>query len=381
MFLKIGPLKRWPNNDRKVNTRLFDFEIPESAIAQFPAENRGDAKLLVVDRRTQKITTKRFHDFPYLVPKGSALFRNNARVIQGRIHGNRPLGGEVECLLLRPGRDRDSWWCLLRPGRKLGPGKTFEKRGVFHAQVLEKKPSGEFLVQFSVKEDGGVTAMAEKRGEVPLPPYIRRDQEYKHALEDRERYQTVYSDPDKTVAAAAPTAGLHFTESILEELDSKKIQSFDLTLHIGLGTFQPINTEKIEDYSIHREAYEIPKGTLEALKKSRIGPRIAIGTTTVRALEDLSFKTRSKAIDSTSTLASDSISAEASLLIYPPFEFQNCQALLTNFHLPRSTLMCLVAAFLAPGSTEGISWLKEIYREALVMKYRFYSYGDAMLIL
>ena len=364
-----------------MNIQLFDYEIPESSIAQFPALNRGDAKLLVVDRKTQGITTKQFHDFPYLVPKGSALFRNNARVLQGRIHGNRPSGGKVECLLLRPGRDRDNWWCLLRPGRKLGPGRTFEKGGSFHAQVLEKKPSGEFLVQFNVKDGGGVPEMAEKAGEVPLPPYIKRDQEYKQAVEDQERYQTVYNDPDKTVAAAAPTAGLHFTEFILEELDRKKIQSFDLTLHIGLGTFHPINTEQIQDYSIHREAYEIPTDTLEALKKQRIGPRIAIGTTTVRALEDLSFKTHSKAIGSTSTLGSDSISAEASLLIYPPFEFQICQALLTNFHLPRSTLMCLVAAFLTPGSTDGISWLKEIYREALAMNYRFYSYGDAMLIL
>ena len=363
-----------------MNTRLFDYEIPESSIAQYPAGKRGESRLLVVDRKTQKLTPQRFRDFPDLIPKGSALFRNNARVLQGRVRGNRPSGGEAECLLLRPGEERDCWWCLLRPGRKLMPGGTFARRGVFHAQVLEKRPTGEFLVRFDVAEDGGVPAMAEKWGEVPLPHYIRRDPEDERAVQDRERYQTVYSDPDKT-AAAAPTAGLHFTESILRELNRMEIQCFDLTLHIGLGTFQPINTEKIEDYSIHREAYEIPKATLEALSQQREGPRIAIGTTAVRALEDHSIQTQSGVAGTISKMVTDSYSAEASLLIYPPFQFQICQALLTNFHLPRSTLMCLVAAFLTPGSTDGIKWLKDIYREAIGMKYRFYSYGDAMLIL
>ena len=207
---------------------------------------------------------------------------------------------------------------------------------------------------------------------MPLPPYIER-RDGSHREQDRERYQTVYADRGRQVAVAAPTAGLHFTAGLLDEIRSRGVRTADLTLHVGLGTFRPIAAETIEAHPLHGELYEIPADTQRALFPPLAGRRIAVGTTTVRSIED--FLSGYEAPRPCAHLA------EARLFIHPPRRFKGVDALITNFHQPRSTLLCLVAAFLAPGSTEGVDWLRTIYAEAIRRRYRFLSYGDAMLIL
>jgi S-adenosylmethionine:tRNA ribosyltransferase-isomerase len=230
---------------------------------------------------------------------------------------------------------------------------------------------GTALVRFSTRAGETVAQAANRAGEVPLPPYIERMDDSLRA-EDRERYQTVYAEKGRQVAVAAPTAGLHFTPALLGEIQALGVRTADLTLHVGLGTFRPITTATVEAHPIHGELYEIPVETQRALFPPH-GRRIAVGTTAVRSIED--FLAGHDAPLRRSHLS------EAHLFIHPPFGFRGVDALITNFHQPRSTLLCLVAAFLAPGSTEGVGWLMEIYAEAIARRYRFFSYGDAMLIV
>jgi S-adenosylmethionine:tRNA ribosyltransferase-isomerase len=375
-----------------VKTALFDYPLPGRLIAQRPADRRDGSRLLVVHRATHTVEHRHFHDLPEYLRAGDRLFRNNAAVIPARLHATRPTGGHVECLLLRPvwsagdparethpsaaGSPRlqevntpEEWWCLLRPGRKLTVGATFGLAGGFTATVREKPGDGPVRVAFATDE-GDILAVANRIGEMPLPPYIaaRPDE----AGRDRERYQTVYADCGHQVAAAAPTAGLHFTPELLARLAAQGVGSADLTLHVGLGTFRPITTADIADHAIHREVYELPAATQQALFAPG-GRRVAVGTTAVRTVED--FLSAHAAPTGRDHLG------EAGLFIYPPRPFAGVDALITNFHQPRSTLLCLVAAFLAPGSAEGVGWLREIYAEAVARQYRFLSYGDAMLIL
>jgi len=224
-----------------------------------------------------------------------------------------------------------------------------------------------------------VEAIADRVGSVPLPPYIQRPVEGKAQLDDEQRYQTVYADPAKKWAAAAPTAGLHFTEKALNELGRRNTPTYALTLRSGLGTFRPIAVANVESHAIHTERYSIPASSVQALIAETTRPVVAVGTTTVRAIEDFARKSATAQPSGTHP-PTEEFSSDASLYIYPPDTFHLTDALLTNFHLPRSTLMCLVAAFLTPGEVEGINWLKEIYRQAIRFKYRFYSYGDAMFI-
>jgi len=362
-----------------VDTALFDYPLPPGRIAQKPAEPRDSARLLVVDRVTRRVEHRIFRELPELLPPGTRLFRNNAAVFKARLLLRRPTGGQLECLLLHPDLTADpaglTWWCLLKPGKKYPPGSSFDVAGIFTATVLEKYADGQCLVRFEVLIAGGVLAVAERLGEVPLPPYIRREDEGTADLctQDSERYQTVYADPTKKIAAAAPTAGLHFTPAVLAALAARSVSMHDLALRVGLGTFRPITAAHVEEHVIHREWYEIPANTRAALTASN-GPRLAVGTTTLRAIED--FFAKSKNVNENQPWL-----AEADIFIYPPRAFMGAEMLLTNFHLPRSTLLCLVSAFLAPGSTDGIAWLKELYAEAVARDYRFYSYGDAMLIL
>lgn len=354
-----------------MKTALFDYPLPQRLIAQKPADRRDESRLLVVDRQAHTIEHRHFRDLPDYLRAGDCLFRNNAAVIPARLHASRPTGGQVECLLLRPAAVSNEWWCLLRPGKKLPVGATFGLENIFTAIVREKTGDGLMRVAF-VTQDGDVLAIANRIGEMPLPPYIAaRDSDEDRAL-DRQRYQTIYANPAQQVAAAAPTAGLHFTPELLAGLIARGVASVDLTLHIGLGTFRPIATENIEDHAIHHEAYEINATAQRALFTTP-GRRVAVGTTSVRTIED--YLSRHNAP------ATGDILAEADIFIYPPREFRGVDALITNFHQPHSTLLCLVAAFLTPGSPEGIAWLKEIYAEAVSREYRFYSYGDAMLIL
>ncbi|MEI6106987.1 MAG: tRNA preQ1(34) S-adenosylmethionine ribosyltransferase-isomerase QueA [Opitutae bacterium] len=401
-----------------MKTELFGYSLPEHLIAQKPADRRDASRLLVVHRSTHRVEHRYFRDLPDYLQAGDCLFRNNAAVIPARLHANRPTGGQVECLLLRPslslrpaGRPADKpdshregstavrgdpagllrsppqrdprndtldeWWCLLRPGKKLPVGATFGQAGIFTGTVREKTSDGLVRVAFTTNE-GNILDVANRVGEMPLPPYIAGRATATERKIDRERYQTVYADRGHQVAAAAPTAGLHFTPELLAQLTGGGIKFADLTLHVGLGTFRPIATENVEDHEIHREFYEIPASTQRALF-SPSGRRIAVGTTSVRTIEDfLSAHTAPTA----QSLSTGSLHlAEASIFIHPPRMMRGVDALITNFHQPRSTLLCLVAAFLAPGSTDGVPWLREIYADAIAREYRFFSYGDAMLIL
>lgn len=375
-------------NVASLPTNLFDYPLPERLIAQHPADRRDASRLLVVHRREHRLEHRHFRDLPEYLRPGDTLFRNNAAVIPARLHAARPTGGQVECLLLRPAapstpdsgstsQGSDSWWCLLRPGKKLPIGATFARAGIFTATVMAKNDDGTARVAFDVA-DGDILSAANRIGEMPLPPYITGHDDDAARAADRERYQTVYADRTHQVAAAAPTAGLHFTPELLAKISAQDVAFADLTLHVGLGTFRPIATEQIEDHDIHREIYEIPAATQRALFQHR-GRRIAVGTTSVRTIEDF---LASHPVPSAPDVSNGQPHiAEASLFIYPPREFRGVDALITNFHQPRSTLLCLVSAFLAPGSTDGIAWLKEIYAEAVAREYRFFSYGDAMLIL
>ena len=362
----------------KIN--LFDYNLPQSAVAQVPAPKRDHSRLLRIDRQSGQISHHRFFDFPELLPDGSNLFRNTARVFKARLKAQLPNGGAIECLLLHRAKTENTWWCLLRPGRKARPGRKFGAEGVFTATVLEQTSDGQFRIAFEPEGFATVLEMAEKHGEMPLPHYIKRPASNDLPCTDTKRYQTVYSDPNRTVAAAAPTAGLHFTKEILQRIENRGIASYDLTLHIGLGTFKPIQAETIEGHQMHREFHEISQSTRRALHSRKKRPRVAIGTTSVRAIEDYLKKTE-KDPNLKEMWNEPNFSEEADLFIYPPYRFSFPGLLLTNFHLPRSTLMCLVSAFLTPDDTAGIKWLKEIYREAIVKDYKFYSYGDAMFIL
>ncbi len=375
---------------------LFDYPLPERLIAQQPTQHRDESRLLVVDRKAHTIAHRHFRDLPEYLHAGDTLFRNNAAVIPARLHATRPTGGQVECLLLRPAATRgqksenrdqspgsaspssvlrppssDAWWCLLRPGKKLPVGATFGVDGLFTGTVIEKTDDGPCRVSFATT-GGDILAVANRIGEMPLPPYILDRENDPARTFDRERYQTVYADRGHQVAAAAPTAGLHFTPELLAQIGGQGVAFADLTLHVGLGTFRPISVENIEDHAIHREVYEMPVAAQQALFAGR-GRRIAVGTTSVRSIEDYLSTHRAP-------LETDYL-GEAGIFIYPPRSFQGVDALITNFHQPRSTLLCLVSAFLAPGSTDGIAWLKEIYADAVAREYRFFSYGDAMLIV
>lgn len=444
-----------------MQTDLFDYPLPEELIARVPAARRDRSRLLVFDRKSGKITHSEFACLPEFLPQGARLFRNNATVLKARLRAQRRSGSPAECLLLRPAKAEDlayfssagngagngsgagsgsnagggknaasgaandpegrpqealSPWdfiCLLKPGKRLKPGDTFYREGHFSALVLDKHPSGENRVRFTpLRGQQSVVEIATLAGELPLPPYIEQarlaehgtaapsaaDSAASHAADDAERYQTVYADPARTVAAAAPTAGLHFTPELLATLAQQGVPAYDLTLHVGLDTFRPISTERIEEHQIHRELYEIPAATAAALEPLTGRPRVAVGTTTLRSIEHY-FRQRGSANGngsehgSYSGNGSGNVSgngngksgapwiAEADIFIYPPARFAGVEALITNFHLPRSTLLCLVSAFLTPGSTDGIEQLKALYREAIDLRYRFFSYGDAMLIL
>lgn len=365
-----------------LSTDLFDYTLPPHLVAQTPTARRDQSRLLVVDRKTRALAHHAFSDLPQFLRAGDTLFRNNAAVLPARLHAQRPTGGQVECFLLRPTDGGHTWRCLVKPGRRLVIGATFaEATGAFAGEIVAKELDGSAIVRFTTPDNEPITAIANRLGDVPLPPYIERhdDNSSQHATTralDLERYQTVYADRARQVAVAAPTAGLHFTPELLTTLAANGVRSADITLHVGLGTFKPISTATVEEHAIHRELYEIPTATQRALFPPHAGRRVAIGTTTVRTVEDFLAQQTSARADPQATFAS-----EADIFIYPPRDFRGIDALITNFHQPRSTLLCLVAAFLAPGSTDGIAWIRDIYAEAITREYRFFSYGDAMLIL
>lgn len=353
-------------------TDLFDYELPENLIAQIPTARRDASRLLVVDRAKHSIGHHTFTDLPQFLQQGDTLFRNNAAVLPARLHAVRPTGGQVECFLLRPADGEQIWRCLIKPGKRLPIGATFaHTSGEFTGEVVAKDEDGSALVKLTTLSGEPIVEVANRLGDVPLPPYIHRENSSNRS-HDVKRYQTVYADRSRQVAVAAPTAGLHFTPELLSKLSDQGIGSANVTLHVGLGTFRPITADSVEDHDIHRELYEMPVETQHALANTK-GRRIAVGTTTVRTVEHFLQQEIPK--------QNTDYFGEADIYIYPPAHFRGVDALITNFHQPRSTLLCLVSAFLAPGSIDGIAWLKEIYSEAIAREYRFFSYGDAMLIL
>jgi S-adenosylmethionine:tRNA ribosyltransferase-isomerase len=357
-----------------LSTDLFDYALPPGLVAQTPTAQRDQSRLMVIDRAAHSLAHHVFADLPKFLRSDDVLIRNNASVLPARLLAHRPTGGAVECFLLHDELSKgwNIWTCLVKPGKKLPPGATFSHGSAFTGTILAKEDNGCALVRFFTADDEPITRVANRLGQIPLPPYIEREGTPTERVYDIERYQTVYADHAKQVAVAAPTAGLHFTPELLSKLTESGITIAELTLHVGLGTFKPITAPVIEEHAIHREIYELPPATQRVLFSSG-RRRIAVGTTSVRSIED--FLSRH---DSPSTQAHI---GEADIFIYPPRSFRGIDALITNFHQPRSTLLCLVAAFLTPGSTEGIAWIREIYDEAIAQKYRFFSYGDAMLII
>ena len=350
-------------------TSELQYDLPADRIAQAPAERRDQSRLLVFNRKTENISHHFFHELSDLLPSKLSILRNDVSVLKARLPGKRPSGGKVECLLLRPANPPETTWrCLLKPGGKTAKTGKFSLEDQYSAEVIENLPSGEYLVKFDLPKDSDPPALAQRLGSLPLPPYVRRPAD----SADEERYQTVYANSENRSAVAAPTAGLHFTPEILKKLQNDGHTIHDLTLSVGLGTFRPIETEKVEDHPMHAEEYFLDPSTKSVLRDPSQN-RLAIGTTCVRTIEHY-LATDDPELKSPTR-------AEAQLFIRPPYSFLGVDHLLTNFHLPGSTLLCLVAAILTPGKPDGLLLLKEIYAQAIAKDYRFFSYGDAMLVV
>jgi len=359
----------------------LEYRLPSEQIAQRPLERREASRLLFLDRFSGVFEDRMFTEFPALLRGDELLVLNNARVIPARLFGRRAgthsqppsratkaehLTGRVEIFLTRE-LDSQTWEALVRPGRKMQVGeRIFFGAGELEAEVLSRSQLGLRTLRFTSRDQSNLTQHLERLGHVPLPPYIERIDE----SSDRERYQTVFAK--RPGAIAAPTAGLHFSTEILEKVQARGVEICELTLQIGLGTFQPIHSETLEGHTMHSESYEIPKETADRIQVARDAgrPILAIGTTVVRALEDAGQ--RATASGSSSVVLAGR--ADAQLFIVPGFRFRVVEGLLTNFHLPRSTLLALVCAFAARERVLAA------YEHAVRAGYRFYSYGDCMLI-
>ena len=349
----------------------FDYDLPEELIAQQPPAERGQSRMLAMDRTTGSVRDAHFSNFPSLLRPGDVLVLNDSRVIPARLYARRTLRrekekptGRIEVMLTEPAGDH-CWHALVRPGRKVAIGEILvfpSPSGDLElkAEVLERGPYGDRLIRFEPVDDFYIAL--ERIGHIPLPPYIHRDD----AEADRERYQTVYSRERGSVAA--PTAGLHFTPHVLDDLSARGIEIARITLHVGLGTFAPLRVERVADVHLHRERYTLPAATADAVSRAVHDRRriIAVGTTVVRTLEHCALQSHN------ADLAPHT--GETEIFISPGFEFRLVSALLTNFHLPQSSLLMLVSAF------AGREHTLAAYRHAVASRYRFFSYGDCMFI-
>ena len=343
----------------------FDYELPEELIAQKPADKRDASRLLVVHRETGETEHRHFYDILEYLNEGDCLVLNNSKVLPARLYGIKDgTGAKVEFLLIKR-IDGDRWETMVRPGKRLKPGDSvmFSEDPLLKADIIDYGNDGTRIVEFSY--DGIFMERLEEIGSMPLPPYIERQSEN----EDRDRYQTVYCREEGSVAA--PTAGLHFTEELLEKARAKGVELAYVTLHVGIGTFRPVKCENIEDHSMHFEEYHIDEETADIINRAKAEGRrvISVGTTSTRTVESAAYFDEEKGCWQVRSGENST-----GIFIYPGYEFRIIDSLITNFHLPKSTLLMLISALY---DREKIL---EVYQEAIRERYRFFSYGDAMFI-
>ena len=334
----------------------FNYELPEELIAQTPIEKRDESRLMILNAKKQTIEHKIFKDIINYLEPGDCLVRNNTKVIPARIYGKKETGAHVEFLLLN-NIEGDIWETIVRPGNKLHIGtKVIFGDGILKAEILDVMPGGTRKVKFIY--EGIFNEILDKIGLMPLPPYIHEE------LKDNERYQTVYAKYEGS--AAAPTAGLHFTPELLEEIEKKGVKIANVTLHVGIGTFRPVKEETVEAHEMHTEHYYIKKEDVDKINETKKNGKrvIAVGTTSCRVLETIANE---------DGLVKET-EGDTSIFIYPGYNFKCIDGLITNFHLPQSTLLMLVSAFI------GKDYIMRAYNEAVKQKYRFFSFGDAMFL-
>ncbi|SEP92989.1 tRNA preQ1(34) S-adenosylmethionine ribosyltransferase-isomerase QueA [Piscibacillus halophilus] len=342
-----------------MNIEDFDFELPEELIAQTPLVDRSSSRLMVLNREQETINHRYFYNIVDYLNPGDCLVLNNTKVMPARLFGEKEdTGGKIELLLLNQ-LEGDEWEVLVKPAKKVKEGTRLSfGDGLLKAVCTGQKEHGGRLIRFEY--DGIFLEVLDQLGEMPLPPYI------KEQLDDRDRYQTVYAE--EVGSAAAPTAGLHFTEELLEQIKAKGVHIAYITLHVGLGTFRPVQVENIEEHDMHAEFYQMNQQTADLLNdvKQRDNKIVAVGTTSVRTLETIARDEDGKFKEA---------NGWTDIFIYPPYQFKAIDAMITNFHLPKSTLIMLVSAF------ANKEFILNAYNEAVKERYRFFSFGDAMLIL
>lgn len=333
----------------------FNYDLPERLIAQTPLSDRSSSRLMLVDRERQEISDYHFYDIVDLLDKNSVLVINDTKVLPSRIYGEKvDTKAKIEILLLN---EKDGYWeALVKPARRVKKGTLIDFSGILQGEIIDKFDEGICHIKFIY--EGIFLEKLEKLGEMPLPPYIHEK------LNDKDRYQTIYAE--NLGSAAAPTAGLHFTKEILEKIKNKGIEIYHVTLHIGLGTFRPVSVDTVEEHKMHSEHYYIKEEVAIALNKAKEEGKkiISVGTTTTRTLESV-YKKYGKFV---------ACSEDTNIFIYPGYEFKAIDGLITNFHLPKSTLLMLVSAF------SSIELMQKAYKKAVTEEYRFFSFGDAMFI-
>ena len=340
-----------------MNVSDFYYDLPEELIAQTPIEKRDESRLMVLNRDKQTIEHKTFKDIIDYLEPGDCLVRNNTKVIPARLYGKKATGAKIEFLLLNR-IEGDIWECIVRPGHKLKPGTEVEfGEGILRGTVLDIMPGGTRKVEF--KYEGIFNEILDQIGLMPLPPYIHE------SLKDKDRYQTVYAKYDGS--AAAPTAGLHFTPELFEKIKAKGIEVANVTLHVGIGTFRPVKVENVEEHHMHSEHFYIKQEDVDKINTAKKNGKrvIAVGTTSCRVLETI-------ADENGMVKATE---GDTQIFIYPGYKYKCLDGLVTNFHLPESTLIMLVSAL------AGRDYIMKAYNEAVKERYRFFSFGDAMLIL